>query len=122
VTALQHARTAYAPAAAPIRTPRSTEYELFARITHRLRKTEGGTFAALAAALHENRRLWTILAADVASDGNRLPGALRAQIFYLAEFTRQHSDKVLAGEAGTDPLIEINTAIMKGLRGRGEEA
>ncbi len=120
MTALHHARTAYAPTAAPIRTPRSTEYELFARVTRRLQAARTGPFAALAGALHENRRLWTVLAGDVAGEGNALPETLRAQIFYLAEFTRQHSDRVLAREAGPEPLIEINTAIMKGLRGGGE--
>jgi flagellar protein FlaF len=48
-----------------------------------------------------------------------LPRALRAQIFYLAEFTRQHTSKVLRGDAEVTPLIDINTAIMQGLAGHG---
>ena len=70
----------------------------------------------LVTAIHENRRLWTILAGDVADDGNTLPEQLRAQIFYLAEFTGQHSAKVLSGKAGVEILIEINMAVMRGLR------
>jgi flagellar protein FlaF len=72
---------------------------------------------ALAAAVHDNRRLWTILAADVADPANPLPAALRARLVYLAEFTRVHSGKVLREGASPDPLIEINIAVMRGLSG-----
>jgi flagellar biosynthesis activator protein FlaF len=53
-------------------------------------------------------------------DGNALPVPLRAQLISLAEFVRQHSMRVLAGRASIAPLIDINTAIMKGLRGTAE--
>ena len=46
-----------------------------------------------------------------------LPPALRAQLFYLYEFTDQHSRKVLAGNASIEVLVDINTAVMRGLRG-----
>ena len=75
-----------------------------------------GIGAAMAEALHDNLRLWTLLAADVAGEENELPAQLRARIFYLAEFTRAHSAKLLSGEAERRPLIDINTAVMKGLR------
>ena len=104
----------------PIRTTRGTEHEAFARITSRLRagsRAGKAGFAALAAALHDNRKLWTILASDVAEADNGLAPQLRAQIFYLAEFTFQHTSKVLAGKATPDMLVEINTAVMNGLRG-----
>jgi flagellar protein FlaF len=119
------AKTAYAANKTPIRTPRSTEYDAFAHVTHRLRTADArGTagFADLAQALHANRRLWTLLAADVAEDGNGLPPDLRARIFYLAEFTTLHSRKVLRGDETAEALVEINTAIMRGLRARGEAA
>ena len=54
---------------------------------------------------------------DVAEPTNLLPQPLRAQIFYLAEFTMHHSAKVLKGDASVAPLIDINTAVMRGLRG-----
>lgn len=116
------ARSAYSGAAVPTRTHRGTEYELFARVTRRLREaqTGDGDFNALVRALHDNRSLWTALATDVAVETNELPKPLRAQIFYLSEFTAVHSRRVLAGEAAVDILIEINTAIMRGLRGDGE--
>ena len=101
---------------------RGTEYEIFARVTAALRRTrtgEGG-FAALVRALHDNRSLWTTLAADVANETNGLPKVLRAQIFYLSQFTARHTRMVLSGEAMIDVLIDINTAVMRGLRGEGE--
>lgn len=119
------AKTAYATNTAPIRTPRSAEYEAFARITHRMKSaTEGGarTFPELAAALHANRQLWIALAADVAEEGNALPAKLRARVFYLAEFTALHSGKVLRGDDNAEILIEINAAVMRGLRGTPEAA
>ena len=119
------ARSAYSAPGAPVRTPRSTEYDAIARITARMKAAQDNAatgFAQLAAALHDNRRLWTVLATDVAGAGNALPEALRARLIYLAEFTDQHSRRVLAGEADAGPLIEINTAVMRGLRGDGGEA
>ncbi|SDN79860.1 flagellar protein FlaF [Lutimaribacter pacificus] len=118
----RQAQRAYQSTQTPIRTPRSTEYEAFARITHRLASTarQGKAgFAALADALHENRRLWTVLAAAVADDENALPHDLRARLFYLAEFTDTHSRKVLRGQATVAPLIEVNTAVMRGLKTEG---
>lgn len=125
MNALQMAKTAYASNKAPIRTPRGTEYEAFARVTHQLKSSAAQGvpgFARLAEALHSNRQLWTMLAADVAETANGLPRDLRARIFYLAEFTAQHSRKVLRGDESVDILIEINTAIMRGLRNTAEAA
>jgi len=119
VNALDLARTAYSSAKTPIRTEKSTEYDLFARITARMKSAtvrKPDNIADLADALHDNRRLWILLAADVANADNALPQSLRAQIFYLAEFTLQHTPKILEGTASAEALIDINTAIMRGLR------
>lgn len=120
MSTLNFARTAYARPQAPARTPRSVEYELLARITHRL--TEGWDnrkqdFPALATAVNDNTRLWSTLAADVADPGNGLPGPLRAQLFYLFQFSELHGRKVLSGSASVAVLVDINTAVMRGLRG-----
>ncbi|MDT8857996.1 flagellar biosynthesis regulator FlaF [Paracoccaceae bacterium Fryx2] len=122
MNALNLARNAYGRPEAPVRSARSVEYELFARITQRLsqawsrRKTD---HAGLVAALHDNTQMWRTLAADVASSANALPTALRAQLFYLFEFTAQHSPKVLESGASAEVLVDINTAVMRGLRGEG---
>lgn len=118
--AMNLAQTAYTSSAAPLRSDRRVEYDAFARITHRLKTLDSKIeFAQLAGALHENRQLWTLLAIDVADDENQLPQMLRAQIFYLAEFTSQQTTKILAGTAEVGALVEINSAIMSGLRQQG---
>ncbi|WP_281995439.1 flagellar biosynthesis regulator FlaF [Ruegeria faecimaris] len=116
------AQRVYAQAAAPTRTPRDTEYEAISKITHRLKaaaarhKTDFGAFVQ---ALHENRRLWSVLANGVVDSNNALPNDLRARIFYLAEFTEQHSSQILSNKASVEPLLEINMAVLKGLRQMG---
>lgn len=115
------AQRAYSVSNAPTRTPRTQEYEAIARITHRLHQAaQNGKrrFSELAEAIHENRRMWALFASSVADEENGLPPELRAQIFYLAEFTNVHSSNVLAGKASVRPLLEVNTAVLKGLRER----
>lgn len=123
------AHTAYARPDAPMRAPRTLEYDAFAQVTRRLAAAPAASdtaanaaFPRLAAALDDNRRLWRTLAADVADPGNALPPTLRARIFYLYEFTEAHSRRVLDGQAGTQVLVDINTAVMRGLRGNGGSA
>ena len=122
MNAISMAQRAYAPNSASIRTLRGTEYEVVARITHRLKAAAEklpANFPGLAMTLHENRTLWTVLAVDVADPKNALPKDLRARIFYLAEFTNQHTSKILANEGTVAPLLEINTAILRGLKQGG---
>ena len=116
------ARAAYSQREAPVRTARAQEYDLLARCTQKMamawarRKDD---FPLLATAVHENLQLWCALAIDVADEGNHLPSALRAQLFYLYEFTPNHSHAVLANRASVEVLVDINTAVMRGLRGEG---
>ena len=124
MTTMQMTHGGYGAANAHIRTPRSIEYDVLARVTARMKAacTEGASFGRLAEALTENNQLWTTLAGDVAEANNGLPAALRAQLFYLFEFTYQHTQKVLKGEAKAEVLIEINTAVLRGLAGQGGDA
>lgn len=121
MSALQSAaRTAYARPEAPARSPRSVEYELLARITQRLTATwtrKADDFPRFVEALAANLTLWSTLAADVAGPQNGLPAPLRAQLFYLYQFTTEHSRSVMDGRASVDVLVDINTAVMRGLRG-----
>ena len=122
----QLARATYARPRAPARSSRDLEYDLLARVTQALRRAHAvrdQDFPGLARALAENLRVWSTFAADVAGSGNGLPVALRARLFYLYEFTLQHSRKVLEHSASAEVLVDINTAVMRGLRGNaGEEA
>lgn len=120
MNAVDRARLAYAGPSQPVRTARDAEYDVIARVTYRLKSAaDGEHFPALAQAVHDNRRLWAALGEDVAEEGNALPPPLRAQLAYLSAFTRQHSSKVLEGSASPEVLIDINTAVMRGLRRDG---
>ncbi|WP_121629354.1 flagellar biosynthesis regulator FlaF [Tropicibacter alexandrii] len=115
------AKHAYSQTARTTQTPRRIEYDLFARITHRIKTAaQAGPLAypKLVEALSDNQKLWTTLAVDVADSDNGLPDDLRARIFYLAEFVQQHTGKVLAKKARITPLLEINAAILRGLGDR----
>ena len=123
MNAFNMAQTAYASSRAPVRTDRGTEYDVFARVTRALKAARAKSdYPAFIAALHENRKLWTLLAVDVADADNGLPQQLRAQLFYLAEFTQEHTSRIIAGKADPTPLIEVNTDVMRGLRQQGSVA
>ena len=115
------AQSAYASAATPVRTDRGTEYAAFQTVTAKLNRARRPTasMAERAEALHENRQLWTILASDLADPGKQLPQTLRAQLFYLAEFSLLQSRKALDDVAALDGLVDINTSVMRGLAGQG---
>lgn len=119
MNATLRAQNAYAAGAAPIKTAKSLEYEIIAKITHKLKAAaaERDTdFPAFVQALDDNRRLWRIFASDVSSKQNRLPAGLKAQIFYLAEFTFAQTREILARKCDAADLIEVNTAILRGLK------
>ncbi len=111
-------RNGYLDATRSTGSARDVEYQLFSRVTGRLNRAskDGAPFVELVAALAENNRLWREIALDVVDGGNGLPDQLRAQLFYLYEFTAAHTKKVLHREADASALVEINTTIMRGLR------
>ena len=115
--------TGYGRATRSTGTPRDVEYQLFSQVTGRLNRAlaAGTGFTELAAALNDNLQLWQTIALDVADDANALPPKLRARLFYIFEFTAAHSRKVLRREAGAEVLVEINTAVMRGLRAHPAE-
>jgi flagellar biosynthesis activator protein FlaF len=116
---------AYARQEAPTRSLRSVEYDLLAQVTRRLRSAwaaRAEDFPGLVRAITDNQQIWRTLASDVALPGNTLPAVLRARLFYLYEFTVQHSRSVLDDKASIEVLADINTAVMRGLRGDGGAA
>ena len=118
MTATLLAQTAYA-ASAPVRTARGSEFAAFETITARLKRAAApnAPMTLRAAALHDNRRLWTTLATDLASADNGLPQGLRAQLFYLAEFSLLQSRAALRDASALAALIDVNLAVMRGLDG-----
>lgn len=116
------AQRAYAPTAAPTKSERSIEYDVIARITARLKSAiTDKKYPKLLEALHENSKLWRTLAIDVADPSNELPQSLRARIFYLAEFTESQTRRVIREGDTAVPLLEINMAILRGLKPAGVE-
>jgi flagellar biosynthesis activator protein FlaF len=119
---MQIAHNAYSRPEAPARSARAIEYDLLARTTQRLALAWAGRlhdFPALVTALNDNERVWSTFAVDVADAENGLPQSLRARLFYLYEFTAHHTRKVLDGKGSPEVLTDINTAVMRGLRGEG---
>lgn len=119
MNATMQAQRGYSAVSTTTGTARRIEYEVIAQITRRLQiaASEGRSgFPALVAALHDNKKLWNLLAIDLADPGNSYPSELKARLFYLAEFTHHHTTKVLAREDSADPLLDINMSILRGLR------
>ncbi len=114
------AQMAYTRLGASTRTLRGAEYEVFGKITRKIKETSQGTafqFSELAAALHENRKFWTMLALDVTLPENQLPDEIRSNIVNLNVFVQTHTGKVLRKQGSAKILIDINVAMMRGLRG-----
>ncbi len=109
---------AYQNAAKKTEGPRQTEYRAFAVATRGLidaASLPASEIGRRAEALSVNRRLWSLLAADCAAEGNQLSQSLRAQIISLSMFVDRHSSAVMREGAPLDVLIEINRTIMQGL-------
>ncbi len=120
MNAMMKAQRAYSTAAAPTRTAKDVEYDALARITHKIRSSAlkgPESYGTLVRALHDNRKLWDIFATEVSDANNPLPSDLKARLFYLAEFTRHHTSRVLAKQETVDALVEVNTSVLRGLRG-----
>ncbi|MFV0245930.1 MAG: flagellar biosynthesis regulator FlaF [Qingshengfaniella sp.] len=117
MNAIERARTAYASPTAPVRTTQSLEYDAFAKVTSRLAASdpEGG-YAEMLHALQDNRQLWLYVATHVADPANDLPQDLRARLFYLAEFTFATINKIILHKDSPAILVEVNTAVMRGLK------
>ncbi|MEA1937630.1 MAG: flagellar biosynthesis regulator FlaF [Pseudomonadota bacterium] len=96
--------------------PRATEYRALALVTGRLIEAKERGGRTLIEALFANQNLWTLFQADLAGSGNGLPPSLKAQLLSLSIWVQRFSSKVMKGEASADSLIEVNKAIMDGLK------
>ena len=111
----------YTSAQPGISTPRALEYTAFSRATTALSRVQSSTaeppLPERLDALHRNLMLWDVVLGAVADPQNALPEGLRGQIAYLARFTRHYTKTARNEGADLQPLIDINIAVMKGLRG-----
>jgi len=110
--------------------PRATEYRLFAQVTRALMSSKALPMEDVkgrAEALDWNRRVWSNLAIDCASQDNKLPESLRAAIISLSIFVSKHASVALRDPEAVDDLVDINRTVMQGLMpqasaGPGEQA
>jgi flagellar protein FlaF len=113
---------AYQRASEQSEQPKQTEYRLFGLVTRALMEaaeTDESDFTSRMKALHWNRRLWTTLAGDCASEGNALPVEVRASIVSLGLWVDKHTSAVMRREQQIQPLIDVNRIIMQGLANQG---
>lgn len=95
---------------------RDIEYALFDQITKALSEINSHPEAAPTAridAISRNLQLWTILSADLLSEGNALVPETKRGLLGLAEYVRRRSMQALAATADLSDLIDINTSIMQ---------
>ena len=113
------AQDTYKSVSQTVKTPKRVEYELFAKVTHQLKLAatqKKSSFPKFVEALHQNRKLWRILASDVAQTGNLLDADVKGQILYLAEFTHAYTSRVMSEQITVRPLLDINAAVLRGLK------
>lgn len=110
----------YGAAASVEADPRRAEARILSKLAAGMIRASApeSAFAALAAAVHENRRFWRLASDDLAGDGNGLPLPLRVQLLSLAGFVEKETGRILSGAASAAALIEINRAVARGLFGQ----
>ncbi|WP_300541224.1 flagellar biosynthesis regulator FlaF [Maricaulis sp.] len=98
--------------------PRATEYRLFAQVTRALMASKDlpmDDIKGRAEAIDWNRRVWSNLALDCASQDNKLPESLRAAIISLSIFVSKHGTVAMRDPEAVDDLVDINRTVMQGL-------
>ncbi len=120
MSALQLAQAAYSNPLAATKTDRALEFDVIAATTTKLRavQAEDTSYPQIVSAVDTNRRMWSLIASSVSDSENTYPSDLKAGLFYLFEYTNHVSRRILSGEATVDSLIDINTSILRGLKGQ----
>lgn len=98
---------------------KAIELRVFMSVTAQLKSVDAENkleFPKLCDAVLENLKLWKILFLDLINPSNTLPQEIKTSLIQLSDFTTAHSRKVLLGEATPEALIDVNSAIIAGLR------
>lgn len=121
---MQRGADAYAQTAQITKSPRDLEGSLLLKAAAMLQHLKENWPAeddtrALDAALHYNRRLWTIFVSSMARADNPLPIEIKNNIASLGVFIFHHTLRVQAAPAPEKltTLITINREIAAGLNG-----
>lgn len=113
------ARNIYAASFVTTKTTRSVEFAVMAKVTRTLQQATQAKekdFPNFVRALNENRNLWSIFISDLYDPDNKLDQNLKIQIIELGIFVQKHTSKVLSEKASVKPLLDINAAMLRGLR------
>lgn len=116
-----NARSVYGNVGRSVGSDRDIEIQVFQTSIVRLRTIAGLDFKLTAEAakiLADNLKLWDMLTVDLAHPDNPMDKNLAAQLIGLSKFVRVHTMALYRGEGSADVLIDINTAILKGLLGQ----
>lgn len=116
-----NARSVYGNVGRSIGSDRDIEIQVFQTAISRLRSLAGLDFKLTpdaAKILSDNLKLWDLLTIDLAQAENPMDKTLAAQLIGLAKFVRVHTIALYRGEGSVDVLVDINTAILKGLLGQ----
>jgi len=101
---------------------RSLEADLLLKAASRLQAIHDSwdtRHTELGAALHYNRKLWTIFLSEMTSGSNPLPAEIRQNVANLGLFVIKHTMSVLTNPQPRqlNSLISINRELAAGLRG-----
>lgn len=98
--------------------PRNIEFRLLAQVTAALRmaKEHPDDRPKLYDALIWNKKVWDAFALDLVDANNRLPKELRQTLVNLSAWVSKHTFAVMDGNGQIDPLIEVNSNLMEGLK------
>lgn len=123
MTDMHAARRGYGQVKRQMSSDKHIEIELFSTVTARLNTHKNSNDDSdlrlspdMARDLLENAKLWQILMLDLLSADNQLDMSLKNSLISLAEFTQSHTQKVFRGDGTIDVLIDVNTAILNGLK------
>lgn len=101
--------------------PKDGERAVFERVTAQLR--EAAQLQSRTEAFHQallaNRRLWAAVVADVGHPNNRLSQATKESLISLGLWVQQESTAAASGKSDLSALIDVNEAIIGGLRKQG---
>ncbi len=99
--------------------PRYMEKAVFAQAISMLKgaQTNIEDYAAYAAALKFNQKLWTYIQSNLSDNGDDVPSGIRANLLNLSIFIDRQTISALAapGPEKLDALIEIDIDISRGL-------
>jgi flagellar protein FlaF len=120
---MQHAAQAYDAIAKKTGNPRELEADLLLGTAARLqniRDSWDSKRPELDAALHLNRRLWSVFVTSVTSPENPLPAPIRQNVANLGLFVFKQTLTILADPKPENlrALIHINRQVAAGLLGR----